>query len=144
MKSCEVCGMKIPMAENDWPKRYAEKRFCSRSCANRSRGINPVTTRYAYRKAGIPEHRAVMAESLGRPLLQGEVVHHKNGNKLDNRIENLQLTNAREHGLGHFTPKNPVSKTCPVCGASFTPHKSHRKTTKTCGRACGARLAAAR
>jgi hypothetical protein len=93
-------------------------------------------TRYSRRNGG---HRAVMEALLGRKLGANEFVHHKNGDKLDNRPENLEVIDPVSHGRLHHL-KYPVEKDCPICGKRFIPHKTKRRRALTCGTACGTTL----
>lgn len=54
----------------------------------------------------IMEHRKVVEEHIGRKLLDTEIVHHKNENKLDNRIENLEIMSRAEH-INHHRKVTP-------------------------------------
>ncbi len=50
----------------------------------------------------IAEHRMAMEKYLGRKLNADEIIYHINGDKLDNRIENLELTNRATHFKIHI------------------------------------------
>ena len=55
----------------------------------------------AMKKGYILEHRMVMSDYLGRTLLNNEDVHHINGNKSDNWIENLEILTKTQHTALH-------------------------------------------
>jgi len=76
-----------------------------------------ITTHNGYRMIHIPdhheadskgyvrEHRYLMEKELGRSLLANEVVHHLNGDKSDNRLNNLVVMDASDHVRLHHTGK---------------------------------------
>lgn len=104
----------VPCLVEDCPSKAVKKGMCHKHYLRDYRHGSPHATFIAEDGQGsisrgyriitvngeeIPEHRHVMEKHLGRPLkpFPEEVVHHINGDKLDNRVENLQVMSQAEH-----------------------------------------------
>ena len=90
---CADCWRSLRWSEKG--RLHPEHRKLMRGYVKLFRPDHPM----ADKRGEVFEHRLVMSEMLGRPLKHYEHVHHKNGNKSDNRPENLELVEAGKHAL---------------------------------------------
>lgn len=127
IKICDNCGEPFHTYKC-YEKRNRKHRFCSKKCETEFKSKNTRehwngghignTTGYMYisiKGRQVEEHRLVMEKYLGRRLKTDEVVHHINGVKTDNRIENLQLMTRKEHAA-HHSKDRENNGPCKCCG----------------------------
>lgn len=69
--------------------------------------------RYCY------EHHLVWERETGLPVPEGCIIHHKDHDKHNNVIENLQLMPTGDHARLHKRPKKKALLRCPNCGEQF-------------------------
>ena len=111
--ACEYCGAEFEVLE--CVRNNGRGKYCGPRCGRAAQASNISGEKNhnwlggvwlssnGYRVLGIghgkgrAEHKVVMEEILGRSLAKDEVVHHKNGNKTDNRPENLEVMTRAQH-----------------------------------------------
>ena len=97
---CPICGK-----EKYFPQFRLKDttNFCSKECQWESmkKPKKPYYKQCGHKGGNALQHRVIMEGIIGRPLLTTEVVHHKNGDTLDNRVDNLQLLSNRDHAILH-------------------------------------------
>lgn len=163
-RSCKECGSSFYAAR--WQLADTARNqgtYCSRACLTAAKTKMPNWRRDASRttqnnhgyllvwvghehpyamRGRLLEHRLVMEKALGRYLTREEHVHHINGDKVDNRLENLRLMTPTEHQQLHAAtdhihvqPRH-ITLTCKRCTNTYLRKPSRAAESNYCSAAC--------
>jgi len=86
-------------------------------------------------KGWMPEHHFVWWKEHDELPPEDKVIHHKDGDKKNNDIDNLELITPEEHGRIH-NKKKTVVKECKICDGHFETIPSDEDRRITCSREC--------
>lgn len=152
-KTCEICYKSFFVNKSIKDKR----RFCSKECDGKYRSIYNIGEKSPRYKKGfyinargykvilmpnhpycpktgyISEHRLVMEKHIGRYLRKEEVIHHINGIRTDNRIENLKLyANHSQHMKDSHKAIGKTLQECSNCHRIMRCYSVKYMLCKTC------------
>lgn len=140
LKESRICCL----CRTEYHPSGRHQRYCSRACffvdhsgekhhAFKGGNISPL----GYRRISVQgrlvhEHRHVMEQILGRRLKPSEIVHHLDGDKLNNSPDNLTLLPSQTaHVLEHYTRfRSETHKECTGCGQIKERAAFYRSTAK--------------
>ncbi len=107
-----MCGMHTQRV-----RRYGDPHYITPEAQRRANNRAAQLARFdaiketTYRKHhGRHEHRIVAEQLLGRPLVKGEIVHHRDGNKHNNDPSNLEVMTQSEHMKLHWDEMRAARK----------------------------------
>lgn len=116
--NCQRCGKEYEVKESQVPRT----KYCSHPCLvqgprKKTKRPGDITMWDGYKAIYLPDHpkanisgvimyhNYLMEQHLGKPIPEGFVVHHIDGDKLNNDITNLVLVTPQVHGRIHATDK---------------------------------------
>lgn len=96
----------------------------------------------------IHQHRELVEQALGRPIRDGYVVHHKDGTRANNALDNLEEKLEADHLREHRPAPEVDDATCPMCEQPFqvlarqvrNNQKKQGRPGPFCGRTCAGRF----
>jgi hypothetical protein len=103
-ENCLECGIEFNIS----PSRKGSKKFCGMACYGKHQTLDFDGGKYQrVNKSGerFATHRVIAEIILGRLLESTEIVHHIDGKKFNNSIDNLLVMNKKDHSIMHFKCK---------------------------------------
>ena len=102
--NCPICDKEFETTRNKCCSKNCSYEYIKKMGKHKKNGFwleNGYKVLYIEGNKSIKEHIKIMQDKIGRELQPNENVHHINGIKTDNRIENLQLLTKSEHSRLH-------------------------------------------
>jgi hypothetical protein len=134
-KICPICGNPFAKPSTYSLTQWATKAYCSTRCLAVSRRKNEIIeTGYCFiwvDDERLQRSRVIAEQKLRRPLRPGEVVHHINGDTMDDRPENLRVFASNGDHMAQHWRENPWQEQLAQARAAHWPAKRRAQAANT-------------